>query len=127
MKPQVADLSTTTRCSLCNAGHCTAKCPKFLDSSIENKLQLIRKNKLCFNCLHSRHGSKECKSSLCRICKRKHHTSIHHEKQHELAEGSSRQQEAESQTGESSSSYCSMKGQPCANAPILFSNCHRMG
>jgi hypothetical protein len=77
MRLQVVNVSAASRCILCNAGHYLCKCPKFLNSSIESKLHLVKEKKLCFNCLHSGHGSKECRSSLCRICKGKHHTSIH--------------------------------------------------
>lgn len=64
-------------CLLCSSHHYIANCPQYSSKTIQQRLALINKNKLCFNCLGSH------KVSACRITKRclkcghKHHTTIH--------------------------------------------------
>ena len=66
-------------CNLCREqGHLAMNCTKF--ATAEARLSVVKKNKLCFNCL-GRHKIAECKStSNCRKCKKRHHTSICTEK-----------------------------------------------
>lgn len=64
-------------CELCREQHSIYKCHKFSNLSIEQKTKFIRDNSLCYNCLRTGHILKNCTSSGCRICKRKHHTLIH--------------------------------------------------
>ncbi|RCN35992.1 zinc knuckle [Ancylostoma caninum] len=64
------------QCSFCKSTqHNSLTCTKF--DTPQLRIQVIKDKKLCFNCLSSRHRTKECPSkSLCQVCSKRHHTSI---------------------------------------------------
>lgn len=72
-----------------NATHCVAcktlkhplyACTQFKAMPHDQKLSILRDNRLCMNCLSVGHFSKECKSShRCKSCQRPHHTLLHKE------------------------------------------------
>uniref|UniRef100_A0A7I4YEB8 DUF1758 domain-containing protein n=1 Tax=Haemonchus contortus TaxID=6289 RepID=A0A7I4YEB8_HAECO len=66
----------TFPCIYCNGtDHAPRFCPRY--SSIDQRLQLIRKIRLCQNYESSEHRTKNCSRGACRQCKEKgHHTSI---------------------------------------------------
>lgn len=67
-------------CSLCNSLHPLYKCPDFHKKSPDERFQFVKTKTLCVNCLSSIHKTFNCNSStLCRICKKKHHTMLHFE------------------------------------------------
>ncbi|XP_077269937.1 uncharacterized protein LOC143901462 isoform X2 [Temnothorax americanus] len=71
--------SNTYACVICKGKHIIIKCPKYLDETIAQKLALITKHKLCYNCLGN-HRISNCKvAKRCKKCDRKHHTTIHKE------------------------------------------------
>ena len=64
---------------------CSVYCDKPDDKSIDcgsvtkpgERRQILQRKRLCFNCTGSGHRASECKSrSKCRVCDRKHHSSI---------------------------------------------------
>ena len=65
------------KCNICNnKDHFADKCPK-LNTSYENRIQVVRRAKLCFNCL-GRHHIRECfNKRRCSVCKEKHNTVLH--------------------------------------------------
>ena len=68
----------TTNCPKCSENHGIFNCSDFNSLSIEDRVQFVKNNKLCFNCLRTGHSSKDCKSkSGCRICKKRHNTLLH--------------------------------------------------
>lgn len=69
---------TDQPCPLCNGRHDIAKCNAFVKSSLEERSDVIRKNRLCFRCFRSGHLSANCPSkSSCGECGKRHHTLLH--------------------------------------------------
>ena len=69
---------TPDKCITCNAEHPLYLCTGFKKLTLEKKLDVVKRNKLCYNCLSSRHLSSTCKSkSNCKECGVKHHTLLH--------------------------------------------------
>lgn len=69
------------KCPIDEEEHYVGKCPKFLAMTVAERIDEIKKQGLCFNCLSDDHTSKDCQSkSTCRECKGKHHTLIHENK-----------------------------------------------
>ena len=62
-------------CTYCQSTtHSTSSCDVVTDSG--KRLEIVRRENLCFNCL-GRHRAAQCKSkSRCKRCKGKHHTSL---------------------------------------------------
>ncbi|XP_045777595.1 uncharacterized protein LOC123875672 [Maniola jurtina] len=67
-------------CPYCKDIHNLYSCQTFLDSTIDNKINFIKKNKLCVNCLRAGHGPDVCRFGPCRKCNLKHNTIIHRER-----------------------------------------------
>ena len=69
---------------ICNAGdHAAYQCTKFLELSIEKRIEAARKANLCMNCLRSDHKTDECQAGKCRVCSKAHNTRLHSEAQNE--------------------------------------------
>ena len=65
-------------CAKCAGAHALYKCPEFDALSRAGRNDYCKTNQICFNCLRSGHGSKECKSKfVCNLCSGKHHTLLH--------------------------------------------------
>ncbi|CAK9798627.1 hypothetical protein ANTPLA_LOCUS1704 [Anthophora plagiata] len=79
-KRQTFVTKSATPCKICNAGsHEAYQCRQFHDMSIHDRVQAIRKAKLCENCLRSDHTTNECRAGKCRVCNGRHNTKIHQE------------------------------------------------
>ena len=65
----------TITCTYCQStSHSSFNCDKVIDQ--KQRLEFVRKENLCFNCL-GHHRASQCKSkSRCKKCKEKHHTSL---------------------------------------------------
>ena len=75
---QVYHSQATTNCPKCSENHGIFNCSDFNSLSMEDRVQFVKNNKLCFNCLRTGHSSKDCKSkSEDRICKKRHNTLLH--------------------------------------------------
>lgn len=64
-------------CLACNGNHPLYSCQMFLDYSVQDRLKLVRDNKLCENCFRVGHTSSGCRNGPCRKCERKHNSLIH--------------------------------------------------
>ena len=61
-------------CVFCKGPHAANQCTTITDH--QKRLDIVKRNHLCFNCL-ARHKVSQCTSKFrCRLCKRKHHTSL---------------------------------------------------
>ncbi|XP_055621988.1 uncharacterized protein LOC129765600 [Toxorhynchites rutilus septentrionalis] len=70
--------SSSPSCHSCGQNHYLANCPKFRRLSPRERLDFAKGHRLCLNCLRtSSHICKNCPSSNCRKCERKHHTLLH--------------------------------------------------
>ncbi|XP_070556469.1 uncharacterized protein [Ptychodera flava] len=65
-------------CAYCKDSHFPNDCIVVSDRA--KRLDIVKRDKLCFNCL-GKHRVSECKSRFsCRVCRRKHHTSLHQDR-----------------------------------------------
>lgn len=66
-----------TACIICRENHKIYECPSFLSKSIEDRLSVVAKHKLCSNCLRRDHHVSKCHMGPCRHCKKRHNTLLH--------------------------------------------------
>ncbi|XP_075161791.1 uncharacterized protein LOC142234512 [Haematobia irritans] len=65
-------------CPICRTNHMLRNCPKFLEKSINERIQIVKQSNRCYNCLFENHGVRECKSRFsCRECNQRHHNLLH--------------------------------------------------
>ena len=64
-------------CVICTKPHALFECNEFKKLSVEERGNVVRKFHLCFNCLSSGHGDRNCQSGTCRKCSKRHHTLLH--------------------------------------------------
>ncbi|XP_055681223.1 uncharacterized protein LOC129788855 [Lutzomyia longipalpis] len=70
--------NSTARCHACNqTDHKIFRCPIFTTMAPNDRLELIRSNKLCRKCLTDTHQTKECTFFACRKCAGPHSTLLH--------------------------------------------------
>lgn len=64
------------KCNACNKeNHNIYKCSKFLNFNVRDRVDLVKKQNLCFNCLRKNHSVRDCSShSSCNKCNKKHHS-----------------------------------------------------
>ena len=83
----------TLKCTSCNGNHSLAKCNSFKDKNFDERLQVMRKAQLCFNCFRYGHISiGYLAKSACEIqgCRRRHHTLLHPPSSQQTVEGRDR-------------------------------------
>lgn len=69
---------TTEKCVACASTHRLFQCEDFKRKSVDDRTQICKTNKCCFNCLRVGHLPYNCASSkCCNICRRTHHTLLH--------------------------------------------------
>ena len=70
---------TSNQCTLCKPDkHPLYSCPRFRDMSHESKINTVKSNGLCMNCLTPNHFVKQCTSThRCKRCQKPHHTLLH--------------------------------------------------
>nr|XP_036217642.1 uncharacterized protein LOC118680698 [Bactrocera oleae] len=75
-RPVRAHVATTEAalCAHCGLAHRIARCPTLLALSIEQRFEALKKMQMCYNCLRTGHSYRQCPSSSCRNCGRKHNT-----------------------------------------------------
>ena len=67
-------------CACCEENHPLHKCPKFVALSVEDRNNLVKSKRLCFNCLKSFHRSTECTFRPCTKCNSRHNDLLHFER-----------------------------------------------
>lgn len=76
--------AVTVDCKLCNGQHLLCHCKEFVKLDPEKKHEIIKNNRLCYNCLSSGHPVYYCKQKTsCKICGRRHHSLLHQSKKGE--------------------------------------------
>ncbi|XP_058978855.1 uncharacterized protein LOC131802550 [Musca domestica] len=76
--PQQNKPKNTQTCQVCKSNHFIRDCSEFLKKSVNDRIHIVKTSHLCYNCLSSNHGVKDCKSRFgCRICTMKHNTLLH--------------------------------------------------
>ena len=66
-------------CYCCKkSNHYIDNCYFFKDQTYDNKIEILKKNLLCFSCLKPGHSSRACtEKKICNVCKRNHPTILH--------------------------------------------------
>ena len=75
--------SKPLKCWMCEGNHKISTCQKILETPVEERSNLIKKYKLCFNCLSPDHMLNKCQSKFtCQVkgCNKRHHTILHRPK-----------------------------------------------
>ncbi|XP_053698955.1 uncharacterized protein LOC128745918 [Sabethes cyaneus] len=66
------------RCDMCSESHLTYKCNAFNNLTVPQRIEKVKRRKVCFNCLRGRHLSINCTSKkVCNKCQKRHHTLLH--------------------------------------------------
>ena len=73
--------SDALSCILCKrTGHDLAKCRKFAEKTVQDRVKFVQVEKLCFGCLETGHRSNVCENkSTCETCQKKHPTCLHND------------------------------------------------
>ena len=73
------DKGYSRKCSACDAmEHWIWHCSKFTKEPVDKKYSIVNQKRLCYNCLGTGHGVKDCPSKArCRICAKTHHSLLH--------------------------------------------------
>ena len=70
--------ATNAYCAICNENaHEVRSCPKFISSPIDEKWIIVRKLRLCFQCLGENHYRDKCVAPKCQYCSRTHDSMLH--------------------------------------------------
>ena len=66
-------------CRMCKLGHEITVCPKFLDLQPHERLDMVKRQRLCFSCLEAGHSIARCENkSRCGAgCSKTHHRLLH--------------------------------------------------
>ncbi|XP_031339663.1 uncharacterized protein LOC116168131 [Photinus pyralis] len=79
-----ATFSGTITCVICKQAHFIQQCPQFLKLTPDNRIQEIKKLRLCLNCLRENHLIANCKSiHNCKVCRKRHNSLLHRERNHD--------------------------------------------
>lgn len=66
---------TANKCKVCNKeSHPVHRCQKFLKMDLAGRRSAAKEHNLCYNCLSTRHTSRDCKASTCKRCDKKHNS-----------------------------------------------------
>lgn len=70
---------TQTNCKVgCNEHHPLFRCPKFQQQSSQQRMETVKRLRLCINCYHNGHNASQCPSKHnCKVCNRRHNTMLH--------------------------------------------------
>lgn len=82
-------------CRICKGSHQTFQCRELAVMSEEDRTQRLKTAGLCFNCLKPGHQAKRCFSTGCKICHKKHNTTLHPKHQVSNKQESSQSQPTE--------------------------------
>ena len=75
----------SSHCQLCKEIHPTFRCPKLMNANHNERQELVRNARLCFNCLVPGHSSQDCRGKTCKICHERHNTVLHGDSSKPLA------------------------------------------
>lgn len=77
--PNKFGTSRPTNCIFCKLPtHRIYSCSKFIQLPVNQRSDFVHQNKLCINCLGSKHHICDCMSlSSCSVCKKRHHSLLH--------------------------------------------------
>lgn len=74
-------LENKKKCLMCDESHTLSHCKEFGKYSPKQRSEFSKAENLCFNCLTSGHSVRQCRVPICcRLCKRRHHTLLHEDR-----------------------------------------------
>ncbi|XP_076660490.1 uncharacterized protein LOC143363843 [Halictus rubicundus] len=72
------DDSDAVGCAFCRrSNHLPEACTRFLREPVNIRWRLVRKRRLCFNCLGRDHMRDDCRKGGCAVCRARHHALLH--------------------------------------------------
>ncbi|XP_030849736.1 uncharacterized protein LOC115927700 [Strongylocentrotus purpuratus] len=110
---------TPQLCVICKESHSLFGCDKFKRMQLDDRLKLVKENRLCFNCLEKGHMSRYCKlKRVCSVygCNRKHTKFLHQQKPEQPQQA---QEEAVSPSPEKIESHVTGAGNMKVLLPIV--------
>ena len=110
-------------CDMCGSSHRLHACPKFLDLSPHERLNFVKRQRLCFSCLEAGHSIARCedKTKCGEKCGKIHHHLLHgsfRNYQSRKSDARSRGKEAAHTGSLTASSHC-LSTQPQVYLPIV--------
>jgi hypothetical protein len=111
-------MTTRSQCTLCKESHQVYHCPKFLKWSAQQRMDFAYKSKLCYNCLRPFSKDHVCTTHTCKLCHKRHHTSLHGANYNHSADKvstPSRSVNSNDNSPAETSTYCSFKGRPTSH------------
>lgn len=70
-------ISSNLVCPFCKSDHRLHLCEGFKALLVTKRIEFVKNQKLCLNCLRPNHTVNKCFSSTCRLCHKKHHSVLH--------------------------------------------------
>lgn len=65
-------------CPKCRGEHCLPQCPEFVSMPVSSRRSFARDQRLCYNCLGTKHSSMRCRVKVrCSFCNARHHSLVH--------------------------------------------------
>lgn len=70
-------VAANVSCYYCRKDHVVRDCPDFASLSVNERLQEAKRKRLCLNCLRAGHVLKDCRAGPCQVCKSRHNSLLH--------------------------------------------------
>lgn len=77
LKNFLAENKSFSKCVVCSRNHYITGCAEFLNLDVNQRFELVKRNRLCINCLKHGHQLQTCTSQSCKTCKGRHHSLLH--------------------------------------------------
>lgn len=72
-------------CPMCKGKHFLYQCPRFLALQPVERIRMVKKFRICFNCFNPNHLVPNCRSMNCKHCNGKHHSLLHLSRAHQTS------------------------------------------
>nr|XP_034174768.1 uncharacterized protein LOC117601732 [Osmia lignaria] len=70
-------MANVNKCVMCKDNHEIYQCKQFLQAAVRDRLDVIKRSRLCLNCFRSNHLVSNCQANGCKKCNQKHNTLLH--------------------------------------------------
>ena len=99
-------------CVLCKSeAHNLYRCPAYEKMCVPERLEIVKQNNACYNCLGQKHILRNCKSKFsCQVCGKRHHNSLHFENDLQGSERESDNCNRASRPPEGQNNYAEKRG-----------------
>ena len=76
-RPAVTYAAMKPFCYICKGAHFMQSCIKLVKANLSERFNIVKNLNLCLNCLRSNHSVEKRNASMCKTCKKRHHTLLH--------------------------------------------------